>query len=102
MRTIPEIAGYLQPLEDSIRNHFIYSLLGEIPKDPTRDLLALPARLGGMVITNPVKIAQQEYLNSKRLTGPLTKLIVEQDRDSNVDMTLIRKMKREIQSNRNN
>ena len=58
MRTIPELAKYLQPLEESIRTEFLPSLFSCSINDTLRDLIVLPARLGGMRITNPVKIVR--------------------------------------------
>ena len=54
IRTIPDISNLLQPLEDAIRLHFLPKLTGQNPfNDTVRDLMALPARLGGLGITNP-------------------------------------------------
>ena len=45
----------LQPLESVIRSHFIPSLTDNAPPgDLVRDLLTLPAQLGGLVLANPV------------------------------------------------
>ena len=54
-RTIPDIADLLNPLEEAIQQHLIPALTGRPPcSREERDLLALPIRLGGMGITNPV------------------------------------------------
>ena len=79
MRTIPGIAELLQPVEDSIRNRLLPSLTeGYICNDHERDLIALPVRLGGLGIINPVTIADSEYDNSTRLTAELTQSIISQ------------------------
>ena len=57
-RTIPDIAELLQPLEDAIQQHLIPALTGCPPcSREERDLLALPVRLGGIGIINPVSIS---------------------------------------------
>ena len=75
MRTIPNLSDHLQPLEDVISNDF-----GSKVKGLVRRLIALPPKLGGMGITNPIKIANNEYENSIRLTQNLIKMIINQDR----------------------
>ena len=71
--------GLLQPLEEAIRNHFIPALLGETSNyaisDLERDLYALPARLGGLSIDNPVIQAKHKYQTSLELTQSLKDLI---------------------------
>ena len=52
IRKIPSISHLLQPLEDILRLQLIPTLTGRPP--PERDLLALPARLGGIGLTNPL------------------------------------------------
>ena len=100
MRTIPNISQYLQPLEKSIRQDFIPSLLKCNVKQAIRDLIALPARFGGMGIINPVKTADEEYKNSTKLTKTLTERIVEQDKESEVDRDEIKEIKRQISQER--
>ena len=68
-RTIPDIAELLNPLEDQ---HLILALTGRQPcSREERDLLALPVRLGGMGITNPVSTSHRNFEASTRLTSPL-------------------------------
>ena len=53
-RTIPNIQDLLRSLEIAIHQHFIPALTGREPCSVAeRDLLALPARLGGLGLTNP-------------------------------------------------
>ena len=48
LRTIPDISDLLQPLEDAIRLRFLPALTGKTGFcNWERDLLELPARLGG-------------------------------------------------------
>ena len=44
------------PLDDTIRQVFIPKLLRREVNDFERDLLSLPARLGGMGIMNPTEL----------------------------------------------
>ena len=85
MRTLPNLSDHLQPLEDVISNDFVPSLFGSKVKDLLRRLIALPPKLGGMGITNPIEIANNRYENSIRLTQNLTKNIINQDRFGNID-----------------
>ena len=50
----------------------------EPPNDSERDLLALPVRLGGLGIGNPVRAADEEYCASMAVSNPLVKLITSQ------------------------
>ena len=53
-RTIPSISDLFQPLEDAIHQEFILSLtVCPTCSKLTRDLLALPVRLGGLGLVNP-------------------------------------------------
>ena len=65
MRTTPDIAESLQPIEDKIRNSLIPNTTGHtIRSDLERSLFSLPAKLGGLAIINPVDMADIEYKNS--------------------------------------
>ena len=55
----------LQPLETAIQSHFIPALTGQTPPGTSvREMLALPARLGGLGLINPVAIAQEQHASS--------------------------------------
>ena len=43
------------------------------------DISALPARLGGIALTNPTSAADVEFLASTRVSGPLNKAILQQN-----------------------
>ncbi len=80
-RTTQNIGPLLQPLEDIIRTKLLPALSGRpAPNDSERDLLALPARLGGIGLTNPTDSA---YSASKHISAPLYNLIL----DGNMDYT---------------
>ena len=77
-RTMPGVAPLLQPVEDVIRTELIPAMLGcGAPGDPERAMLALPARLGGLGLTNPVHLTDC-YDHSVKLTAPLAEQIKEQ------------------------
>lgn len=79
-RTIPNLEGLFQPLEDMIRSRFIPALTGRsAPSDQERDLLALPCRLGGIGLTNPTTLSSSEFPASRKVSSPLYKLILEQN-----------------------
>ena len=81
LRSIEGIANLLQPIEDAIRQQLIPAITGrEALNDDERDLLALPARLGGIGASNPTALTE-EYSNSLRLSAPLTDRIVQQTED---------------------
>ena len=52
-RSMPGVSHLFQPLEDIIRKEFVRSLLKRVVNDLERDMLSLPAQLGGMGIFNP-------------------------------------------------
>ena len=53
-RTFPNVSPLFIPLEKAIRHHLIPALFGRKVSDSERALLALPPRLGGLGIVNPV------------------------------------------------
>ena len=72
MRTIPDIAPLLAPLEDAIHLHLIPALTGYAACSPIlRDLLSLPCRLGGMGTVNSMDIADSQFDASVHVTAPL-------------------------------
>jgi len=79
MRTTPNIAELLRPIEDKIRNLFIPNITGHtIRSDLERSLFSLPAKLGGLALINPVEIADSEYSNSLNANTKLTDSILRQ------------------------
>ena len=78
-RVIPEVGDLLSPLEEAIRHRSLTALTGKTAlTDIERDLLALPVRLGGMGISNPIKQASQHHSTSLKVTAPLVALILQQ------------------------
>ena len=65
LRTIEGTAPLLQPLEDSIRQHFLPALTGQSGvSDLERELLALPARHGGLGLVNPTTMSEEHTLTA--------------------------------------
>ena len=78
-RTTPNISSSLQPLKMIIRTQLIPALTSRTPPNNTkRDLLALPARLGGMALINPVKLAEFEFHASSKIAEALSQEIINQ------------------------
>ena len=62
MRTIANTSTLFTPLENAIYQQFILALTGhEQCSQEERKLLSLPARLGGLIITDPTAIAKKEF-----------------------------------------
>ena len=79
-RTTPFISPHLKVLEDVLRTEFIPNLTGRPPpNDVERKLLALPARLGGLGISDPSLNSDDAFKASLLVTAPLRKLIQKQD-----------------------
>ncbi len=102
MRTIPNISHLFHPLEKVIRQNLIPLLTDQPPpNDLVRDLLALPARLGGIAITNPTKIVDFEFSSSAKISDPLTSSIIHQTFDYSPDVIPEQlKMKSSVRKNR--
>ena len=66
----------LQPLEDKLRQSFLPALTGQsAPNNALRELLALPCRLGGMGISNPVTMSVTQFDTSLKICQPLLDII---------------------------
>ena len=97
LRTISDIGDLLQRLENAIHQHLIPALTGQPPGFSTeRDLLALPTRLGGLGLRNPVTMSSECFQSSERITAPLVALIVCQEVNEFVDPNTISTIKKEI------
>ena len=84
---------------------FLTSLTGQNAfNDITRELLALPTRLGGLGIANPSVESTTHYETSKLITAPLTALIVEQSHalpnTANAQQLRIRKESAKVRKHR--
>jgi hypothetical protein len=78
-RSMPGSAALFQPLEDVIRTVFIPALLRRDVNDLERDLLSLPARMGGMGISKPTEDCLISHTNSVYVSAPLVRLVQRQE-----------------------
>ena len=74
-RTSERLKDLMAPLEACLKNKFIPSLLSETGpiSDIDRDIFALPARLGGLSIDNPIDDTQHKFEQSVALTSGVDK-----------------------------
>ena len=76
-RTTPDLGTLFQPLEDVSRMKLIPGLTNRPPpNDGERNLLALPARHGGITITNPAVDTDSTFSASATIAGPLKDAIL--------------------------
>ena len=78
LRTLPDIADLLEPLERAISDVLIPVLLEHQVTETECDLLALPVSMGGLGVVNPINQSRQEYEASIKATAPLVKQIFKQ------------------------
>lgn len=78
LRTLHDIQDLLKPLEDAISNILIPAITERTCSQLDRDILALPARLGGMGLSNPCQDVKREHDSSIKVTAPLVERIIEQ------------------------
>jgi len=76
---MPGSPQLFQPLEDTIRTVFIPALLRRDVNDLERDLLSLPARMGGMGICKPTEECIVSHTNSVYVCAPLVRLVQRQE-----------------------
>ena len=78
LRTLPDKAPFLEPLERAIADLLVPAITEHVTTQEERDLLELPVRLGGLGLVNPARTASQEHEASVKITGPLVRQIVKQ------------------------
>ena len=77
LRTIPNMSGYLQPLDDVIENKFLPAILGSTSITATeRNLYSLPIKSGGLGIPILQDKADQDYSTSVQITAPLAAIMI--------------------------
>ena len=82
MRTIKDISGCLQPLDDIITNTFLPAVTGfNITSAAERELLSLPIKNGGMGIEILADISDVELDRSVEVTAPLAAIIALQSEE---------------------
>ena len=75
----PNIADLIKPLEETIRKVFLPNLTGQNAfNDMEKDMLALPARLGGLGILDPCRTSALHYSTCETISAPLVRLILDQ------------------------
>ncbi len=95
-RTVPGIKDLSKPLEKALNQVLIPSLTGKPPcSELTRNLLALPVRVGGLGLVNPSTTLDTKFMASMKLTTPLSDTIVSQDQTKDVDPTDIINQRKE-------
>ena len=82
LRTLPDIAELLEPLERAINEVLIPAVTDHTVTKVERDLLGLPVRMGGLGFTDPVVTSSSEYEASNKVTNPLVRRFVEQEHHS--------------------
>ena len=82
MRTLPDIEDLLEPLERAISDVLIPSLTEHNCSVAERKLLALPARMGGLGMTNPSESAESEYSAPIKMSAPLVDKIMAQSHET--------------------
>src|SRR6185437_2821251 len=79
-RSMPDLAELFTRLEEVIRMEFLPALLRRDVTHIERDVLSLPARLGGLGITKPNVDCVNSHENSVKLSTPLIRLILRQEK----------------------
>ena len=79
LRTLPDIQDLLEPFEEAISQVLIPAIVERKCSTLDRDVLELPARLGGLGLSNLCHKAAREYASSIQVTSPLVEHIVSQN-----------------------
>ena len=97
MSTIENLENFMLPLDKVIKQKLIPALFNDFQiSEELRNLIALPCKLGGIDIINPVGIANKEYVNSRELTKKLTNIIIQQEHSYTVSENEIKKIRSKI------
>ena len=97
LRTVPDIADYLLPIEEILRSRFIPAITGgHICSDAERALLALPVKFGGLGLQNLCEVANTELLNSKEITKELYDNVIKENKDFQIDTEKTKTIKNEL------
>ena len=93
-----QIEDVLVPLEKVIRSCFIPALTGQPPPgEHTREMLALPAHLGGSGLVNPTASANEQRAASQQISAPLVDRIYNQNHHLDNCHSIQQSIKRRIQ-----
>ena len=101
IRTIPNTAEILKPLDECLDNKFIPAITeGHVLSAADRKLLSLPVRYGGMGIPIYQEICSDEFDYSRKATEILKSKIVAQEREFVSDPAREKEIEREIRNAR--
>ena len=94
----------LVPLDNTLRTKLIPAITGRPPPNSVEcDLYALPARLGGLAISIPSKLADKELHHSLTVTSSLTDHILAQDNEYGYNIVRDQQLKkREVSKDNRN
>ena len=97
-RVMEDISSLFEPLENAIHMVFIKALIKRDASAVEWDMLALPARRGGLGIFNPVDTCKLSHASSKYICAPLVQMVTDQDRTLNPLELLdkIRQLRQEV------
>ena len=70
-RACEGVQEHFQPLEEAIRTDLLKGITGHAINDLERELLGLPARLGGIGVSDPKCGAADNYIAASAVTRPL-------------------------------
>ena len=100
LRTIPNIADLLRPLQDLIATQLLPSILGQDISKIDREIFALPTRYGGFGIPCLHEEAEFEYNTSITISDQLAKLIITQVSVLTLDEQQMRSTRSSVKSSR--
>jgi len=83
--SMPEISPLFVRLEDVIRLSFLPALLRRPVNELEREVLSLPARMGGLGISLPHTNCISAHANSMKVSAPLIRLIARQELDFDLE-----------------
>ena len=99
LRTSTDIKDLLEPFENAILHMLIPAINERKCNQLDRNILALPARLGGLGLGKPSLEAKREYASSVKVTKPLVEQIVSQSHQLPED-SLTKLAQQEVRSER--
>ena len=79
LRTLPDIAEILEPLDRAINEVLIPAVTDHTVTKVERDFLGLPVRMGGLGFTDSPVTLSSEYEALIKVTSPLVRRFVEQE-----------------------
>jgi hypothetical protein len=93
MRTVPNIAEFLLPLDAAIDELVSVLFHGQAISTTLRSLISLPAKMGGLGIAIPSKLSDTQYQTSMDVTKQLKDHVKMQCWELNIDEVKVREAK---------